>query len=155
MRDSVRHFSDGAMLSFDVVGHPEPAGSKKALQLPKQHRPYVVDANPKAKGWKQTVAGAAMVAMQRRAMFGGPVSLILVFRVHRPKNHYLASGELSAEGRRHRFPTRKPDLLKQARGVEDSLTGIVYRDDAQIVDELLRKEFTAGPEGVTVQVLAL
>ena len=36
-------------------------------------------------------------------------------------------------------PTTKPDLLKLARGVEDAMSGIVYRDDAQITTEYLAK----------------
>jgi len=115
----------------------------------------VVDANPKAKGWKKTVAEAATVAMQGREPFIGPVWLSLTFRVSRPKGHYLSDGvTLSAEGKRHRFPTRKPDALKLARAVEDALTeGGVYLDDAMIVSEKIVKEFTAGPEGVTVMVM--
>jgi Holliday junction resolvase RusA-like endonuclease len=39
----------------------------------------------------------------------------------------------------------KPDVLKLARAVEDALTGILYRDDAQIVTEVLRKRYGDPP----------
>ena len=40
-----------------------------------------------------------------------------------------------------------PDVLKLARGVEDALTGIVWRDDAQIVNESLNKVVGAAAPG--------
>lgn len=55
------------------------------------------------------------------------------------------------EGQRKPWPTSKPDLLKLARGVEDALTGIVYEDDAQIVFETMRKQWSQI-EGVQVRV---
>lgn len=45
-----------------------------------------------------------------------------------------------------------PDVLKLARGVEDALTGIVWRDDAQIVNESLSKVVVAPPRPAQPQV---
>lgn len=38
-------------------------------------------------------------------------------------------------------PTAKPDLTNVAKGIEDALNGLVWIDDAQIVDEHLKKVF--------------
>jgi Holliday junction resolvase RusA-like endonuclease len=151
-------------LAFEVVGHPEPAGSKRTVPNSPdwRRRPgvtwKVLDANPNADSWKKVVAATARGAMlkHRIAVIEGPVWISMVFLVHRPKVHFRADGvTLSAEGARHLYPTKKPDALKLARAVEDALTGIVYVDDAVIVSESLRKQFTVGPEGVQIVVMPL
>lgn len=154
-------------LIFEVVGHPEPAGSK--TNMPRRRFPFMVhsmkelisayplvDANPKSKHWKEVVASAARGAMlkERLAPIEGPVFLRLVFRRARPISHLKQNGELSLEGTRQPFPMTKPDVLKLARAVEDAMTGIVYTDDARIVSEQLGKEW-GEPEGVIVTVMAL
>lgn len=143
-------------VAFEVIGHPEPAGSKKAVQLPHQRRPYVVDANPKAKGWQKVVAATARGAMlkERLEPFTGPLFVEMVFQRVRPVSHVRRDGSLSLEGTRHPWPETKPDVLKLARAVEDAMTGIVYVDDALIVSERLAKEYR-DHEGVRILVMPL
>lgn len=140
--------------SFTVVGHPEPAGSKRAFQ--RGGRIVVVDDNPKSRVWKETVALVARAAMQRAGwkLLEGPLWVEMTFRRARPKSHFRTNGELSLEGLRNEYPATKPDALKLARAVEDSLSGIAYRDDALIVSERLRKEWGVE-EGVTVTLMPL
>jgi Holliday junction resolvase RusA-like endonuclease len=38
------------------------------------------------------------------------------------------------------------------RGVEDALTGVVWRDDAQIVHQVASKFYTRGPERCEVLI---
>lgn len=144
-------------LSFVVVGHPEPAGSKKALQSSYQQRPFVVDSNPKSKGWKRIVAATARGAMLREKWetVSDPIRVTMVFDVLRPKGHFKANGELSSEGLRNPHPAKRPDVLKLARGVEDAMTEAgVYTDDALIVDERLIKRW-GSEEGVAITVTSL
>lgn len=61
----------------------------------------------------------------------------------RPKCHYKADGELSALGKRSQAPTSKPDVDKVLRAVLDGLTGIVYKDDAQITAVIVHKWWAA------------
>jgi Holliday junction resolvase RusA-like endonuclease len=49
------------------------------------------------------------------------------------------------------YPTTKPDSLKLARGAEDSLTGIIYRDDAQVIDLNVKKRY-GSPARVEIEV---
>lgn len=141
----------GAMV-FTVFGTARPAGSKRAFVRGK--RAHVVDANPNAKPWKLQVAQVAGEAMQDADLFEGPLSVGFIFYVARPKGHYTSKGELSAKGRRTPYPAKKPDVLKLARAVEDALSGVVYRDDAQIVEEYLSKRW-GTPERVEIAVQAL
>ena len=147
-------------VTFDVLGHPEPAGSKKAVPSRGGARfAQVIDANPKAAGWKKVVAQSARGAMlqSRLQIMEGPVFVEMVFRRARPVSHVKKNGTLTLEGLRHEFPATKPDVLKLARGVEDACTGIVWVDDAQIVKEVLRKQYAevGDVEGVTVKVVPL
>lgn len=140
-------------LSFVVAGHPEPAGSKKTV--PAGGRYVVVDANPRSKGWKKVVAATAREAMRQEEWqtLECPVWISMVFTVVRPKGHFKKDGTLSAEGFRWPAPSKKPDLLKLSRGVEDALTDAgVYKDDALIVVEQLRKVW-GTEESVTVTVM--
>ena len=65
-----------------------------------------------------------------------PLNLEVDFYVPRPKGHFGKRGlRLSAPA----FPTVKPDATKLLRAVEDALTGIVWRDDAQVVEQHVSK----------------
>lgn len=129
-----------SLVSFDVFGKAEPAGSKKAV--PQGERWGVVDANANAKDWKRTVAQVA--AEHQAELLEGPLAVELIFYVPRPKGHYGTgrnAGTVRPSAPAH--PTTRPDVLKLARGVEDALTGVIWRDDAQIVDERLVKRYGA------------
>jgi Holliday junction resolvase RusA-like endonuclease len=67
------------------------------------------------------------------------------FIMPRPKGHYR-SGKHAGEVKDGAppYPAVKPDAGKLARGTEDALTGIVWRDDSQIVTEVLTKRY--GPQ---------
>lgn len=161
----------GDHLHFEVLGHAEPAGSK--TNMPRRRFPVtlhsmrdflaafpLVDANPKSKGWKEKVAQAASAAMlrDRRELMEGPLFVQITVRRARPKGHFRKDGvTLSLDGMRSEHPTSKPDVLKYARGIEDACTGIVWKDDAQIVKEPLCKEWCrpGQPEGISVTVVEL
>lgn len=136
------------VLSLTVHGTPQPAGSKRAFV--RGGHASVVDANPKAKGWKGQVAQVAGEAWAGKPLLTGPLCVAMAFVRVRPKGHHGKSG-LNAKGRRTPYPIAKPDVLKLARAVEDALTGVVWKDDAQIVDELLKKEW-GKTEFVAVEV---
>lgn len=148
-------FADQPRVLFrlTVVGHPEPAGSKKALPTggKKGGRPIVVDANPKAKPWKNTIARQAQLAMAGSLPIDYEVHARFVFYVTRPQSHFGARGLLSTAPV---YPGVRPDVLKLARAVEDALSEIVYTDDALIVDEVLRKRYCdqGEPERVEIEI---
>lgn len=149
-----------ATLAFQVVGHPEPAGSKRAVPNSRDWRVRpgvtwkVLDDNPKSDAWKKLVAQSAKNAQLARRIgrLEGPLYVQMTFHRLRPKAHLKTDGSLNAEGGRNEYPTTKPDVLKLARAVEDAMTGIVYVDDAQIVSENLMKRYS-DREGVEVTVM--
>lgn len=136
------------MIRFTVYGTAEPAGSKRAFVVGGKAR--VTDANRKSAPWKQEVASQGAEAMERdgHLMLGGPLAVRFSIYVPRPAGHFGKKGLLPSA---RVFPTVKPDLLKLARGLEDALTGICWRDDAQIVTEHLFKLY-GEPARVEVQI---
>jgi Holliday junction resolvase RusA-like endonuclease len=133
----------GAVITFTVLGDAKPAGSKRAFAIKRGGVPTgqiaVSDANPNSKAWKQEVAHAARQVFQGQ-LIDGPLRVTLKFFRPRPKGHFGSKG-LNAKGRSSVAPTTKPDVLKLARGVEDACTSVIWRDDAQIVHEVITKEY--------------
>lgn len=139
---------------FIAYGHAQPAGSKRAFPFAKIDGKLgvrVTDANPKAKLWQSIVGTAALAEVGGGfSLLDGPLSVEMNFYLVRPAGH------MGKRGLRPSAPTRptvKPDLLKLARAVEDALTGILYADDARIVDEHLHKFYVDQDASARVEVI--
>jgi crossover junction endodeoxyribonuclease RusA len=128
---------DQLLLDVTVYGTAAAQGSK-TRGVAANGRPFFREANPDLKRWRSQVAQAA-----GEAYVGGildePVGLDLVFWRPRPVGHFNTTGGLAAAGRRSPYPTGAPDLDKLARAICDALTGVVFTNDARIVDERIRK----------------
>ena len=114
----------------------------------------MTDDNPKAADWKSDVMHAVADAYDG-PLVEGPLALRVEFFMVRPKGHYR-SGRNShlLRDSAPQAPDVKPDLLKLTRGLEDALTGQIWKDDAQIVQEELSKNYGPKP-GASVMVFAL
>lgn len=139
-------------LRFTVFGAAEPAGSKRAFVV--NGRAVVTDANRKSKGWKAAVAEKAGEVYSGE-LLDGPLQVVFTFYRPRPASHYGTGRNADKlKPSAPAFPATRPDVLKLARGVEDALTGIVWRDDARIVTEVLRKRW-GNPASVEIEVVEL
>lgn len=142
--------SDAAPVRIWVPGEPQPGGSKRAYVVPGKGggkpRAAVVDDAKGSKDWKSRVALFAGQAMAGRSVFAGPVSVRVLFFTARPKDHFgtgrnagrLKSGTLP-------YPTKKPDATKLWRSTEDALTGVVWKDDVQVVKQTIEKHWGDNP----------
>lgn len=121
-----------ARIEIVAVGRPQPQGWLKAVTLPGRKFTVLVDGNKKLRAWRKTVRKAAEAVMRDHQPFERetPVVAQLQFCFRRPK---------SAKSRTH--PTVKPDLDKLVRGCLDSLTGVVWIDDAQVVRVMTAKHY--------------
>lgn len=137
-----------AELSFTVYGVAAPAGSKTA-GVSKSGKVFVRDDAKKGKPWRQNVAQAAGEAMNGTGLLDGALELRLTFYVPRPKSHYGANGLRPSSPL---YPTKRPDVTKLIRAVEDALTGIVWRDDAQVVRQHATKLY-GEPARAEVKVM--
>ena len=122
-----------------VFGEAKPAGSKTAFQHPHTKQMIVTDASKGSRPWKNNVAQAA------GQQYGGELltdALVLEvdFYEVRPKSHYGTGRNAGiVKESAPMYPSKKPDATKLLRGTEDALTGIVYRDDSQVVEQHVRK----------------
>jgi len=121
-------------LPFFVPGRPAPAGSKRMFLNRKTGKPTVVPDSKYQKPWMDSVRARAIEIFAGRPLLTGPLALYIRFIIQRSKGHYGTgrnAGTLKASA--PPFPTVKPDNVKLARGTEDALTGVVWRDDSQVV----------------------
>jgi Holliday junction resolvase RusA-like endonuclease len=136
---------------FVVYGEAQPAGSKRAFMRPGAKFPVVVDANPKAGEWKQFVQLAVGQQWDSRPPLEGPLFLAVYFYRPRPAGHY-GSGRNADKIKDSApiAPITRPDTTKLLRGVEDALTGIIWKDDAQVVAQVAVKLY--GPAHVVIRI---
>ena len=137
-------------IRFKVVGKPRGKGSLVGRFA---HHPKATVE------WESLCRLQAADEMRARNLpvHEGPVELYLVVTIHRPKSHYgtgrnARKVKASAPGRMDH--TQKPDYDKLARGVTDALTGIVYHDDSQVTQGVVRKEWCGRDEEQGVLVVA-
>jgi len=157
--------------SFFVEGVPQPAGNKTAIAIRhkagaragqivmKNGRPVinmVEGRRPKsrkaAQDWRKSVSCAARMAWDGPPIPAGqPVRIALYFSLPRPKSHYNTKGIVKSSAPDYPCGHRR-DWDKFSRSVGDSLTGIVYEDDGQVVEAFVTKRYAAINPGVTVVV---
>ena len=140
-------------LNLTVYGRPQPAGSKRAFVNRSTGKVSVVDASKGSRPWKQEVTATALEAWGPHAIAEqGPVVLDLRFFLARPKGHYRTGKNAHLlKASAPEYPTGKPDTLKLTRAVEDALTGLAYKDDAQVVHQVASKHY-GSPERCEIRV---
>lgn len=129
-------------LEFDVYGEPAPQGSKRAYVV--KGRAVLVESSAKVKPWRATVAQAAHEA----ALSSGweptdaPVSVTVTFWLKRPASV------------KRDLPDRKPDIDKLLRSVLDGISdaGVVWTDDARVVDLYAAKRYSHDFSGASVRI---
>ena len=139
--------------TIDVTGIPKTAGSKRYVGQSKAGRAIIIDdSGKKGKDWRHNVSAACMEAGV--PVRGGPLSAIFRFRLPRPKGHFRAGDATQAlKDTAPNWPTKIPDALKLTRSAEDAATKILWHDDAQIVRELIAKDFADHrPPGLSLTI---
>jgi len=128
--------------AFVVYGTPQPQGSARAFYVKKLGRAVITSDNARMKPWRQQITGTALASMNGQKKFtrDTPVRVDAVFYFERPKSARKRLGK-----------TTKPDLDKLLRALLDSLTGVLFEDDSQVVQCNVSKEYHS-PERVEVYV---
>lgn len=143
------------ILFFIVDGKQGTAGSKTMAYNAKTGKSWLRPANPRQKPFMQLVSEMAAYHYRSRP-YDGAIGYNFTFYLSRPKGHYGTgknAGKLKPSARL--LPTVKPDVLKMARAVEDALTGIVWRDDSQVVDATISKHYTISHSRTEIRVVFL
>jgi crossover junction endodeoxyribonuclease RusA len=136
---------------FTAFVHPEQQGSTKGFILKgkwgAKDRAILTSTNKNLKPYRGQVTREAVVALeaagfpQPMAEKHVPVSMAVDF--------YFAKPPTVPKKRKEMVVT--PDLSKLIRSTEDALIGLLYFDDAQIVETVARKHY-GTPERVEVLV---
>jgi Holliday junction resolvase RusA-like endonuclease len=124
--------------TFLVPGIPAPKGSMRAFPFHRRDGKLGVSVthdNPKTKGWASLVHDAA-VEHAPPSPKTGPISVVLSFFLLRPK---------SVSEKRRPLPIAKPDVDKLSRLILDACKGILWCDDAQVVELSARKIYYPQP----------
>lgn len=150
----------GRRVVIFVRGEPAPGGSKKGFPIKRPNGKIGVvisdDGGKKTKTWKAEVASTGHLAMHgSSSLLQGPLRLVLHLYMPRIGGHY-GSGK-----NQHKLkdsapwaPITRPDSTKLLRPIEDALIGVFWRDDAQIVHQVVRKWY-ADPPNVPGAVLVI
>jgi len=139
---------------FFVPGLPAPGGSKRGFYNAKLNRTLLVEANPeKNRNWRAAVALAASEAMAGHELFSGPLLVTMTFRMPRPKTHFNGKGCLKKSA--PRWHTSKPDVTKLIRSTEDAMTGVIWKDDAQVAWSDAYKLYADTQAGAEIRVSQL
>ncbi|HEV8421202.1 MAG TPA: RusA family crossover junction endodeoxyribonuclease [Actinomycetota bacterium] len=116
---------------FTVYGVAATKGSKRAFPVRKggtlTGRSVVVDdSRPALRTWTAQVTAVIeeLASADGWKLVEGPLEVRVTFYLPKPK---------SAPKSRRTWPARKPDLDKLLRALLDPMTGVLFRDDAQIV----------------------
>ena len=137
------------MISFFVAGTPKPQGSKRAFVNQYTGKASLSEsAGEPLKDWRYNVGVVARDTMDGAVIINGPVACRVTFYLPRPKGHYLKSG-LREDAPTHR--DKKPDVDKLLRAVLDSLSGVVWKDDSQVISLLGEKRY-ADPHQAGAQI---
>ena len=139
-------------VQFTTYARPEPQGSMNGFSMPgkngRKPRVVVTSANRKLKPYRQEVANTALALLEGKELplIGRhvPVDATIHFFFVRPPSI----------PKKRTMMIVKPDLDKLARGIFDSLKGIVYTDDAQVNGLTARKHY-GTPERVEITVESL
>lgn len=133
-------------ISVTVHGLPAPQGSKRHVGHGR-----MVESSKAVAPWRQDVKYAALDAVAATADWSaldGPLVASMVFTFARRKGHF-GTGR-NAHLLRATAPVRPavyPDLSKLVRSTEDALTGVVWADDARVVEYTRLAKHYAGDGG--------
>jgi crossover junction endodeoxyribonuclease RusA len=133
------------VISFTVFGVASGMGSKRAFVPKGWTRPIITDSNRNLKSWQSLVADAASRAIEERTnwqILEGGVRLTMAFYLPRPKS--LAK-KITAH-------LKAPDCSKLIRSTEDAMSGIVYRDDSQVIELIAGKFYTGTHDSPHVNI---
>ena len=134
------------MIKITINGNPAPQGSKT------RNRAGAVYESSKAVGpWREAIRAETQRAAE--APMAGPVSVLIGFRLTRPRSHYR-TGRNARQLRpaAPAYPDTRPDIDKLARAVLDGLkAGGAFGDDAQVVTLACAKGY-AEQAGADIEV---
>jgi Holliday junction resolvase RusA-like endonuclease len=127
------------VLTFTVPGQPQGKGRAKIVKI----GGFTVMATPaKTVAYEGLIAHAASLAMDGAALLDGAVAVDMRIDMQVPVSWSNRKRAAAIAG--SVFPTTKPDADNVLKTL-DGLNGVVWRDDAQVVDVRVVKRYAETP----------
>ena len=135
-------------LTFVVYGLAAPQGSKRHMG-----NGILVESSKAVRPWRQDVKHAALACIPHDWDPSLPMALSIVFRFKRPQTHIGKKG-LKPSAPQHCTTARAGDVDKLLRSTFDSLTGVAFDDDRQVVSVNASKRYTTAdePQGAIITI---
>nr|WP_199065070.1 RusA family crossover junction endodeoxyribonuclease [Chromobacterium sp. ASV5] len=134
-------------ITFTVPGAPVGKGRPKvSTRGGKFARMYTPE---KTASYEGMIALAAQAAMAGRAPLTGPADVTVVMVLPIPASWSKKKQAAALAGQV--YPTKKPDADNVVKALFDGMNGVVWVDDVQACDIVVRKRYGATP-GVQVAV---
>lgn len=127
------------MIRFIVWGNPVAQGRPRFARMGN----FVTTYDPrKSADYKQLVYLEACKVKPGKPLEG---ALSMTVRAYRqiPKSYSKAKRVKAISGELR--PTTKPDCSNLCKGIEDTLNGIIYKDDSQIISLQVEKWYSEDP----------
>ena len=137
------------VVSFIIPGTPVGKGRPRFARQGAFVRTFTPE---KTASYENLVKVKAEEAMAGRPAFEGAVSVVIWLYVTPPASWSQKKQRAALEGAI--FPTSKPDVDNVVKGIFDACNDIVWRDDKQACDVIVRKRYAATARA-TVQVKEL
>jgi crossover junction endodeoxyribonuclease RusA len=144
----------------EIAGDPVPQGSLTAFINPRMaqgivialqsrkmpvaafmkaiQRCVVMPQKPKVKAWRDAICLVATADQLKRhhpvMVESGPIRIEALFVLRRPKSTRKTNPPSTMA-----LAAKRPDIDKLVRAVLDALTGVWFKDDAQVVDLIVAK----------------
>ena len=135
------------VIKFTVPGAPvgkgRPKVSTRGGKFAKMYTPE------KTANYETLVALAAQKAMVGRTLLSGPVEVQMAILLPIPASWSKKKQAAAIAGQV--YPTKKPDADNVVKAIFDGINGVVWNDDVQACDIVVRKRYAETP-GVQVLV---
>ncbi|HEX8413811.1 MAG TPA: RusA family crossover junction endodeoxyribonuclease [Sphingomicrobium sp.] len=129
-----------SIVTFTVPGVPVAKGRARVTTRGGFARAYTP---AKTRKYEDEIRIAAAMAMDGRRPFEGQLTLCVTAYVPMPKSMTKANRLKALDGLLK--PTTRPDGDNYAKAALDGCNAILFRDDSQVTDLMVRKRFSADP----------
>lgn len=139
----------GDLVSFSVPGLPVPKGRPRLTTRGGIARAYTPE---KTRSYESAIRAAAADAMDGRDVVDQAVAITVTAFLPMPKRLNKADRALAIDGLI--MPTARPDADNYAKAALDACNAILFKDDAQVTDLIVRKRYSVTPRLlITMEVL--
>lgn len=128
------------LITVTVPGIPVAKGRPKITTKGKFARAYTP---AKTRLYEDLIKIAAADVMQDRAPIEGPLLISVTAYVAMPKSLSRKARVEAVDGVRK--PVTRPDADNYAKAALDGCNGILFRDDSQVTDLIVRKRYSERP----------